>query len=42
MHSTHEGVTLEVVPMTLNQYIDTTGGLPDGVSLEEDPAEPGK
>lgn len=38
---TIEGVVLEVVPMTLEDYIDMRGTLPDRVSSDEDPAEAG-
>ncbi len=40
-HQTAARVTLEVVPMSLSQYVDMAGVLPDGVDSDEDPAEPG-
>ena len=35
------GVTLEVTPMTIDDYLNMRGTLPRGVSVETDPAEPG-
>ena len=35
------GVVLEVIPMTLGDYISMKGTLPDRVDSKEDPAEAG-
>lgn len=36
-----DSVTLEIVPLTLEEYIAMNYSLPDGVSLNEDQAESG-